>query len=296
MRGAGIFYHDSSRRFLINRALKIFPAYWAIALLYAMTFILLNPSDLHFDPWAIIVNISLLLSYLPAGNNKLIIDIAWAVVVECQFYLIAAALFFVARVTRMFGRILYAGGLAALALYLFIHMTDGHTRFYGAFRFAPYFVLGSASYYAFTRRDLRTGLLTILAGVLSLHAYLVYSLATPTGGLPLDLSAYSIGQIASTALFASGTLLFLWLFSSDFPKKAEQVDKRLGDITYSIYLIHPLIIYVAIDQSIADRFGNTTAYLFTLLVSAAFAVLIFRGIERPVMKLRNRFRGRRLYD
>jgi peptidoglycan/LPS O-acetylase OafA/YrhL len=42
--------------------------------------------------------------------------------------------------------------------------------------------------------------------------------------------------------------------------------------------------------------GGAAAYLFVLVVSIALATAIFRGVERPLMRFRNIFRGRRLYD
>lgn len=95
-----IFYNGSGRRFLINRSLKIFPAYWAALCLYYAVFAFKGALGSDFQLWPVLVNVSLLLSYLPTGNNLLIISIAWAVVVECQFYLIAAMLYVAAWRTR----------------------------------------------------------------------------------------------------------------------------------------------------------------------------------------------------
>jgi peptidoglycan/LPS O-acetylase OafA/YrhL len=291
-----IFYNGSGRRFLINRSLKIFPAYWAALCLYYAVFAFKGALGSDFQLWPVLVNVSLLLSYLPTGNNLLIISIAWAVVVECQFYLIAAMLYVAAWRTRTPGRVLFVGGIVALGIYLFIHNTGGHARFYGGFRFAPYFVLGSAIYYAFTRNDAKAALLAVVAGALSLHAYLVYALQTPPGGLPPEAASYQPPVLLSTVLFMAGVLLFIWLFPRRFQRQAERLDKRLGDYTYAIYLIHPLIIIIALDLGIAAKAGGGTAYLFTLAISLAVAVAIARGVERPVMRLRNRFRGQRLYD
>ena len=129
-----IFYRDSTRRFLINRCLKIFPAFWAATILSYAVYAVTEPALARFDPWALLVNASLLLSYLPAGNGLLVISIAWAVVVESTFYTIAAATFFIAGRTPVAGKILYLFGVAALAFYLFVDATGGYTRFYGAFR------------------------------------------------------------------------------------------------------------------------------------------------------------------
>jgi peptidoglycan/LPS O-acetylase OafA/YrhL len=91
-------------------------------------------------------------------------------------------------------------------------------------------------------------------------------------------------------------VVFIWLFPQRFPQRAEHFDKRQGDYTYAIYLVHPLIIMVALDLGIAAWASGGAAYLFTVFISLAVAAAIARGVERPVMRLRNRFRGQRLYD
>jgi len=292
-----IFYRTSSRRFLVNRFLKIFPAYWAALAVYYAVFLMSDPEAVRGELWPIVVNVSLLLSYLPSGNNLLLIDIAWAVMVELQFYLIIATVYFFARRTPAPGVIIYAAGAAALAFYIYVDAAEGFTRFYGMFRFAPYFVLGAALYYVYLRRDPRVTLLAAVAAGLSFHAYFLYVvravvLQFPWGGafgIPGD-------HIATTVLFGVGLAMFCWLLTATFPRRAEQLDKRLGDITYAIYLIHPAVILVAINLQLESRFGGPPAYMFVLVVSSLIAMVIFRVVERPVMKLRNLFRGRRLYD
>lgn len=71
-----VFYKTSSARFLANRFLKIFPAYWATVAFFYATFVVFDPAVVRTEPWPILVNVSLLLSYLPAGNDLLLIGIA----------------------------------------------------------------------------------------------------------------------------------------------------------------------------------------------------------------------------
>jgi peptidoglycan/LPS O-acetylase OafA/YrhL len=102
--------------------------------------------------------------------------------------------------------------------------------------------------------------------------------------------------LATAALFTAGVVAFCWLISRNFGAAAQRIDKRLGDITYALYLIHPAMISIGIYLMLPERFGGLPAYLFVLATSIVVAVAIFRCVERPVMRLRNVFRGRRLYD
>ncbi|MDA0656962.1 MAG: acyltransferase [Proteobacteria bacterium] len=286
-----IFYRGSTRRFLINRCLKIYPAFWAATIVSYAVYAVTQPTLARFDPWAMLVNASLLLSYLPAGNGLLIISVAWAVIVECTFYMIAAGTFFIARRTLVAGRVLYLFGVAALAFYLFVDATGGDTRFYGAFRFAPYFVLGSAIYFYFTRRNLFALLLAATALTLSVHSYLIYVGRISTSDLfGPNIATIDNAVIASTSLYLAGVALFSWLISARFSPRTVQIDKRLGDITYAVYLIHPAVISIAIYL----KYSNQMAFLFAFTISLLVAVLIHSAVERPLMRLRNFFRGRRL--
>lgn len=288
-----VFYKASARRFIINRCLKIYPAFWAATIISYAVYTITQPDLVRFDLWALLVNASLLLTYLPAGNNLLVISVAWAVVVECTFYLIVASIFFVADRTNVPGKILYLSGVGALVFYLFVDATGGYTRFYGAFRFAPYFVLGSAIYFYLTRRNLSALLLAATALVLSAHSFLIYAGPVSTSDLlGPGLTIIDNSVLASTALFLTGIVLFSWLFGAQIPIQLLRLDKRLGDITYAIYLIHPAIISIAVFQN----FSNQMAFLFTVAVSFLLAVVINHVAEKPLMRLRNYFRGRRLYD
>jgi peptidoglycan/LPS O-acetylase OafA/YrhL len=287
-----LFYHASSTKFLLNRGLKIFPAYWAVLPLgYAVT-ALAAPETLHTDPFALFVNLTLLTAYLPGSGSLLVISIAWAVIIEFQFYFLAGAVAFAGRAIGQ--RALVTGGaaVAALALYLFTWWTGSQGRFYGAFQFAPFFVFGSLAYFVVIRRDFRALPLLLLALTLSVHAYYVYNargdIAT---GLWLGANGARWNVISSTSLFIVLCGLFLYLPSVRFRKSFERIDKRLGDITYALYLVHtPLIL-------LADHFDLAGGgFVFVLVGSLMIAVLIQRAIERPVWKIRDLLRGTRLYD
>jgi len=292
-----IFYRTSSTRFLINRCLKIYPAYWAAVILYYAIFSITQPESVRTDPWALTVNFTFLLCYLPSGNNLTIIDIAWAILVEFQFYIIAAAAFWLARRMARPGAVLYAIALASLAMYVFVHETDGAQRFYGFFRFAPYFVLGAAIYYSYTRRTVAPILLAIGSVPFVLHAYMVYTGRAAPLPEPWPTVFGERGNIlATTALFAVGVCVFCCLIGANLGEATRRLDKRFGDITYALYLIHPAMVSVSLYMALASRYGGISAYLFVLATSLLLATAIFRGVERPVMRLRNVFRGRRLYD
>jgi peptidoglycan/LPS O-acetylase OafA/YrhL len=288
-----LFYRDSPTRFLLNRCLKIFPAYWAALPLGYAVIALTTPETLRADPLALFVNVTMLTAYLPGNGTLLVVSIAWAVIVEFQFYFLAAAVSFAGRAVGH--RAVVAGGTlaAALALYLFTWWMQGQTRFYGAFQFAPFFVFGSLAYFAVTRRDIRVLPFLILAFIFSVHAYYVYNARGEVApGLWLGANGARWNVVSSTILFITLCGVFFYLVSGRFQKSLERIDKRLGDITYALYLVHMPLVALAHYLNLAGIVG----FAFVLASSLAAAGLIQRAIERPVGKLRDLLRGTRLYD
>lgn len=288
-----LFYRASTTNFLLNRCLKIFPAYWAALPLGYAVMAMAAPETLRTDSFALFVNITLLTAYLPGGGSLLVVSIAWAVVIEFQFYFVAAIVAFAARVTGQRAVVTGGAAAAALALYLFIWWTGSQARFYGGFQFAPFFVFGSFAYFLIIRRDVRALPLLFLALILSVHAYYVYSARGDIApGMWLGANDARWNVIWSTSLFIALSGLFLFLSSARFRKSFERIDKRLGDITYALYLVHTPLILLAQHLKLPGGIG----FAFVLISSPMVAMLIQRGIERPVRKIRDLLRGTRLYD
>jgi peptidoglycan/LPS O-acetylase OafA/YrhL len=288
-----LFYRGSATRFLLNRGLKIFPAYWAaLPIGYAVAW-LATPETLRGDPFALLINVTLLPAYLPAGGTLLVLSITWAVVIEFQFYFAAAAIAFAGRASGQRALMTLGAALAALALYLVVWRTGGQARFYGGFQFAPFFVFGSLAYFFIARRDGRLLPLLVFAFLLSVHAYYLYGARGEIApGVWLGDDGTRWNLIWSTTAYIVLSVLFLALAAGRFQQRFERIDKRSGDITYAIYLVHTPMLLLATYLGLA----GVTGFGFVLTASLTVAIAIQRGIERPVMGLRNLLRGSRLYD
>lgn len=281
-----LFYRNSTRRFLLNRALKIFPAYWAaLPLSYAARFWAGEPAA--SDPFGLAVNATLLLAYLPRGGDLLVISVAWAVVVEFQFYFAAAAAFRLVR-QRNGGVVLVTVALAALAAYAAIWWRGDYARFYGSLQFAPFFLLGALLYFSIARRERRLLPLVGLAFLASVQAYYAYN----ARGLPPGFAGLAGNVVVSTVIYASLAGIMVSAVLWRIPRGFERVDKRLGDLTYAVYLVHPAVIFAMAKLQVGDAVGFAGVALGSLVLAIAIRLLV----ERPVVGLRNRLRGRRLYE
>ncbi len=288
-----LFYRSSATRFLLNRCLKIFPAYWAALAIGYLVAWLTTPETTRGDPFALLVNATLLLAYLPTGGGLLILSITWAVIIEFQFYFAAATIAFAGRSSGLRVSMTLGATVAALALYLVIWRTGSQARFYGGFQFAPFFVFGSLAYFFIARRDVRLLPLLALAFLLSVHAYYLYSARGDVApGVWLGVDGTRWNLIWSTIAYIVLSALFFALAARRFPQRLERIDKRLGDITYAIYLVHMPVLLLATHLGLAGG----AAFGLVLTASLVVAIVIQRGIERPVVGLRNLLRGSRRYD
>jgi peptidoglycan/LPS O-acetylase OafA/YrhL len=294
-----VFYRGRIANFLLNRALKIYPAYWAAIIIAYVVLVNAGPmltSDMphaSLAPWPLFVNATFLLAYLKQGNDLIIITPTWGILVEFQFYFLAAFLFYIAPRFRHPGSVLAAAGVAALAFYIYVWATGSQTRFFGAFIHAPFFVFGSAFYFLLTRRKVALWPLVLVAFALSLHAYLSYNVTSAFQGPPWHWPDGVPGHVAvATTLFLLCTALFVGLPQLQTSAGAEWIDKRLGDITYAIYLVHQPFNILGYTLGL----DGLPAFAFVATLSFASAIAIHRFVERPAMGLRNKLRGVRLYD
>jgi peptidoglycan/LPS O-acetylase OafA/YrhL len=76
------------------------------------------------------------------------------------------------------------------------------------------------------------------------------------------------------------------------PKRWERIDKRLGDLTYALYLVHWPIVY-AVDRSGLDSYP---AFLLTLITSVSMSALLVSVVEKPILRWRDTIRRIRLYS
>lgn len=115
----------------------------------------------------------------------------------------------------------------------------------------------------------------------SIHSYWVYNQP------PAEL--FRIGR---TVLFVVVNVCFAWAAWLQYSAAVEKVDKRMGDLTYGVYLCHMPVIWLMAVFSFVPPFES----LLVVICSFAIAWLIFICVERPMFRLRDKFRGMRLYD
>lgn len=122
-------------------------------------------------------------------------------------------------------------------------------------------------------------MLVAVAMAASLHSYWIYH--TP---MEPDI------RIGSTLLFVVVNGCFAAAAWLNATSAVERFDKRMGDLTYALYLCHMPLICLIVTLSLSPPIESALVTAASLFV----AWIIFYCVERAMFRLRDRFRGRRL--
>jgi peptidoglycan/LPS O-acetylase OafA/YrhL len=281
-----VFYPGMPHRFLLNRFLRIYPTYWGACFVAIAVFVLFPRPDFNANAYVLFANFSIVLAERLPSSDLRLISVIWAVGIELRFYVAAAVLDYVDRFAARrsilpAGYILFAAGAVFLLLYLYTWST-GFTHL-ALLRHGPFFVLGFAYYRLLRYRRAGTFMIALIALIGSMHSYIAYN--SPGGWVPTVTNTTLMFSL-SLALFAG----LAWVGS--VPKRWERIDKRLGDLTYALYLVHWPIVY-AVDRSGLDGYS---AFLIALVASVLMAALLVFIVEKPILRWRDTIRRIRLYS
>ena len=206
-------------------------------------------------------------------SNLLLIPQAWSLSLEIYFYLLAP--FFVKNRTRLI--LVLVLSLLSRTVYFQIvgeNYSSFNTKFF-PFELM-YFCLGALAYHFLINRE---------------HSKRLYS---PTLLITLTLSTFSFPWI-SLPETAKETLYYL-LLTITLPtllrKGTGKFDKFCGDISYSVYMLHMLTLYLL--QSIASKWeallDSTSLFAIFELSTTLLLAVIFSLVIEPQLKKYRRVR------
>jgi len=284
------------RRFAIHRLSRIYPPYWILSA-FLFLYYIYNPTGVNSKQGG--VNITA--SFLLAPSSKIpLLPVAWTLVHEMFFYTVFfLALCFVAR--RWFGWMLF--GWATLIIANLLVQQLGLCEGLALFLLHPFnleFIAGAAIGLAFRYRvDLFKPYSRISVGA----AIVMFC------GVAVFLQNFPTSEALSVTwrvVWFGIPALLLVAGSIDLQVSRQGwrgVFTRMGDYSYSLYLVHILIIHFAY-RVITRKFGITlnfssNAFLaIVLIVTCIFASkLYYRFIEKPscaaATRLLSNFLGRK---
>jgi peptidoglycan/LPS O-acetylase OafA/YrhL len=281
-------YRGRAKAFLENRLLRIVP-HFVLAVAFSMLahamFRAIGGEHLWrsqpdfpvdaFVPGNVVLNF---FGIVPLADRMIsynFLDITWALRVEMAFYLLAG-LGIRAAGARSYAR---AAGFVAIALFpLFIAALAG--RGPAMFSFLPYFVYGSALYFALSGR--RTGWVVSLLCVPAMlfHCAWMTAVNPPAGATPGSL----IGNLALLVVLLAVTTVL----ATATRRRRQALDRYLGDFTYPLYLYHEVILILVLTFSVAYSY---TLLFAAMCISLGFAALMAAAVDPAVARYRDRVRG-----
>lgn len=268
-----VIYLSASRSgavmFASNRALRLYPAYWAAVLLTALFAATWGGDRMAVTPTQVIANLTMLQSFFDVPHVD---GVYWTLEYELKFY------------------------FAVFLLLALGFKNNLHTIFtYWPFFILTSFALGSESfaylsgYYCYFSAGALFS--TIKYGpptkgrvrlIALLTIYLICIEFTATGAAHLSSKkgvefSPAISSIVSSLFF----FLFLYVNTDTGQKLHLPFSRRLGALTYPIYLIHAHIGYMLINE-FATEDNKITTYPLIWLCIICLALIINKIIEEKL--------------
>lgn len=267
-------------RFLLNRALRLLPLLAVVMVMaYVKSVITHDGLDVpHRLMWGWLAPV------LPQGG--------WSVTVEAHFYLMLPVILWVAARSRL-GLLMIV--LAAMALRAIIQYLDGpmeYLSYYTMVGRLDQFLLGCLAYqwrHVVQGRHAWWSLAAMaFCGLMSYLDHHGSMLSKST-----DMSRWWIffGTIEG-AFYGLTVAWYDTSFKQSAPGRASKFVAMVGRYSYSIYLLHAFVVFMAADLInrkilvIENTYLALLASLFSLILFLPVAALSYRLIEAPFLKRR----------
>ncbi|HEY7841666.1 MAG TPA: acyltransferase [Gammaproteobacteria bacterium] len=280
--------------YVVKRYFRIAPLYYAVLILLIFRSVHLSGA-VQYDPASILLNLTFLFGFAPWTG---IVWAGWSVGVEMLFYAIFPVLLLTIRSSRATLVLVSISIVLSAAAFSQFSAHYAHTRTVYGYNWAHYSFVPNLCYftmgvYAFrVAQDLDWRSVTARRSVLAFCTVLVGALVLSEVFVPLE--GPWEGFLWGTA-FAG---LSLWQGAMPSRVVANYALQFVGERSYSIYLLHPVVIHFArkpihaVYDSLTPHMG---AYAYFVTVAFVLAVLFcaseisYRFIEVPGITL-----GRRL--
>jgi peptidoglycan/LPS O-acetylase OafA/YrhL len=273
------------RKFLTARVLRIYPMFMVCLVVAASS----SPTDL------IAVITSLLPLNLGEGVGGAFTTMFWAVAIEFQCYLVFPFLiaFSNARGTRFLFQVIVVA-LVMRLLAVLVGASPRDLSYWTVVGRIDQFCLGMIAARWYVEKDwnhLRAAWFIPAAAV----AFVMLWQFNRIGGFPLVATWKIAAPTIEGAVWAFFIVTYL-AFGRALPSWLSKPAARLGEISYSLYLMHFVVIYAIIRGGLYVHLtGNgyydalATALLIALPATAAIAILTYDTIELPFLGMRPKY-------
>ncbi|GAA0224284.1 hypothetical protein GCM10010492_23060 [Saccharothrix mutabilis subsp. mutabilis] len=256
------------RRFAVNRVVRVYiPMFFVVLLTAGAMLVGIEPLTGHrpqLSWWVVFTNM-LVINYVMVPQIALV-GVAWTLIVELMFYAVLVLLLPVLR------RWVWLGIAVQITLIFVVLMSARH---FGAswflfavnFSYLPIPLLGQIMW-ATTAKRIPLWLGGVFAGL----AWLLYVFADTTSMGRLDRS-YSLA-------LACAVLFFLMGYFAEPKLKERRFWVALSERSYSIYLLHGLVAFAALDL-MRPHVPLWLAIPVSVVATFAVVEVSYRFVERP---------------
>jgi peptidoglycan/LPS O-acetylase OafA/YrhL len=288
------FYRGRPARFMTNRLLRLVPAYLAALVLSCLAYSVLHLSGelrvfnelLSGAPWAPKLILANVLDIVPFFHPRFLVDqdfefvpFAWTLRVEFAFYIFAfLAFWLMARslpdsLKSKIGPVFFAGAHG-----LFIAFLLAHERLPQQLGNIPFFLFGVCIFRLWRKSTAFNMVHALLAGIEMAVAFPFWQ--------QRDAPILSWQYPILTVLIVMFVLL---AFAPGLSMRWKSFDRRLGDLSYPLYLNH-FVIQLLIANLFSQNLG-WKSYAVGVVLSIFLSAFMFWIVETPLKSVRDRVRG-----
>lgn len=271
--------HGSTRRFVFDRLVRLYPAFFAAVVLTMLVREYLGPADDTVSIRDFALNLTLFAGIFEQSLDIELVDgVYWSLMVELQFYF----LFMLIMLTKLHKHLdsVLTGWLALTLASDYLAFPDWLDTLL-ILEWSPYFIAG-AMFQQIYRHGPSAWRISVIAITLYLAIdYGIWRSETFYNGF----YDYNFDNKTTGLLIGGIYLLFVLLVSNSLQKLRHPVLFWLGAMTYPVYLLHQNIGYIAIDR-LQGTFSDAQALAISaagiLMLSLLVHLILERGLARSI--------------
>ena len=278
-------------RFLIRRALRIWPVYIVVALCGFVIMSSDGHNPLYFATF--LSNFDEILNGAQSGNH--VLTVLWSVSIEEQFYIAWAVILGLTALKPKFFPHVFAAVIVATVAFRWMNMGDERVLYYHTLSVISDMAIGGMLAIAVLRDHKLVQSIRNMAKWQIMLIYLIGVGFILTHNMIMKDELYVVDRLVTGVFWAF--IICEQCIAANSIVKSSSIPflEYLGKISYGIYAYH-LIIFFVINDVVqmdwqefmpTDLIVNTTIVLLFTVVAASIS---YEVLEKPLLKIKDRFR------
>jgi len=260
--------------FIVNRFLRLYPAYWVCLFLTISFMFLFNSTWWSFDVQQLVVNFTMLQFFL---GVKHVDGVYWTLTIELVFYFWVFVFLYFKKI-NLIKHFLFLCMLVSLSVYVFDVEIPSGLLFVFLVKYSPYFLIGVLLSEGFRKKWLNIWYFSF-----SLFS-VFFEIDNKTKFIEMK-SGVPVSTVAACFIFLFFILSVYFSFKVNIKSsKVSFVMAVLGAASYPLYLLHQNVSYVIVSNYYNE---NAAVFIFAcvLLLVLTMSILVSEVIE-PKLRLK----------